>query len=144
MEKIKISLFDELYYWSYFYAFTITKPISIYKPPESNPRKNWGGLGVWLPLIVANSMSVWVFAEYILKSIGFIVDDREPLFSIFLFLWFGFIYIYYLLKVDSIVAKGDKLPRERRIRGKLKFWIYVIFTIVFYLCVGSYFKPLKA
>jgi hypothetical protein len=73
-----------------------------------------------------------------LKSIGFIFDDREPFLSIFLYLWFGFV-IYFCLKADSIVAKGDKLPRERRIRGKLKFWIYVVFTIVFLLCVGRHF-----
>jgi hypothetical protein len=75
-----------------------------------------------------------------LKSIGFIFD-RNPLFLNFLFLWFGFDFIYFTFKLDSIVAKGDKLPRERRIRGKIKFWIYVVFTIVFYLCVGRYFKP---
>ncbi|MDR1222176.1 MAG: hypothetical protein LBL07_04770 [Tannerella sp.] len=44
MEKIKISLFDELYYWANFYVFTILKPISIYKPTESNPGKIGMGL----------------------------------------------------------------------------------------------------
>ncbi|MDR1222178.1 MAG: hypothetical protein LBL07_04780 [Tannerella sp.] len=141
MEKVKISLSDELYYWAYFYAFTILKPISIYKPPELNPRKNSAGFGVWLPLMAFNFISFWTSAEYILKSIGFIFDDRDPLFSNFPYLWVGFVSIYFYFKVDSIVAKGDKLPKERRIRGKIKFWIYVVFTIVFYLCVDKYFKP---
>jgi hypothetical protein len=141
MKETNIALFDELYYWMYFYTFQLEKIVSIYKPPESNPNKKYAGSVLFFGTIAVNYLSVREFFDYVHKSFGFTISESnmDLFFSMSLFLLGAFYVIYSYLKAGSIVAKCDRLPPERRIRGKIKFWPYIVLTVVMVWCADEYF-----
>jgi hypothetical protein len=133
MKRIKVSLLDELYYWLYFYSSKIDKYIDIDELPESSPLKIYATGALFMGLTMINFLFGWDVIEYILKSIGYTFNksDGDSFFlTVLLSLWLVFYIFYFDLKADSIIAKCDKLPPQRRIRGKIKFWIYIVLTIV--------------
>jgi hypothetical protein len=134
MKGTKISLFKELYYWMYFYIFTTIERVNKYQ------NSRFGACVLLSALRMVNLTSIWIFIEYILKSIGFQYDQNvtNKVFSFCLFIFMISDWIYFYQKSNSIIPICEQFSKKRRITGKIKFWIYVIFTWVIFWCVNKY------
>jgi hypothetical protein len=98
--------------------------------------------GVFLSALrMINYISVGIFIEYMLKSIGFKFeqDERNKFFSVCLLLFMLFDWVYFTKKSNSIIVTCEQFPKKKRVLGQIKFWIYVAFTIIFSLCVDKFF-----
>ena len=127
MEKVRISFFKELYYWTYFYySITIEK---ISAPPKLPFRVSI----VLSTLRAFNILSIWIFIECIFKIYGIKYEEgiSKTLFSICLFILLAFDWIYFPSKRDSIITTCEQFSKKRRIIGQIKFWGYVALTILF-------------
>ena len=124
MEKIKISLFQELYYWTYFYSNKIRK-----NPPFGIEYTSYMQFSI---LKVLNLVCLWFLSWYIFKVIGGDIG-KNVFFVAFIIsgvilLELGYFFIY--KKRETIFMICEQFSKKRRTIGKIKFWIYVILTFL--------------
>ena len=133
MEKIRISLFKELYYWMYIYLSKTIGKINKYQ----NIR--FGASACLSGLRMANFTSAWIFVECIIKLNGFKYEQniRNNLFSVCLFIFMIFDWIYFTKKSNFITTTCEQFSKKRRIIGQIKFWGYVVLTILFFQYVDG-------
>ena len=133
MEKVRISFFKELYYWTYFYYSITIEKIS------APPKLPFGASIILAILRLCNFVSVWIFIECISKINGIKYEESisKTLFSICLFILLAFDWIYFPSKRDSIITTCEQFSKKRRIIGQIKFWVYAILTILFFQYVDG-------
>ncbi|GHT07814.1 hypothetical protein FACS189426_01990 [Bacteroidia bacterium] len=135
----KISLFKELYYWMYFYvSITIGRAERIRK-------YQFSGIiaGIYLSVLrILNFISLGIFVEYILKSIGFKFEqgDYNKALVFFLVFLMLFDWIYFPKKANFIITTCEQFQKKRRVTGQVKFWAYITFTILFIWCIDKFFR----
>ena len=131
MDKSGISLYQELYYWTYFYSKKIRK-----NPPLGI---EYTSFLQFLILRMLNYITLWILIDYIFKVIGWdILDvimhnvDTWFLFIVAMILYLLLYKLDQLLiykRINKIFAICEQFSKKRRITGQIKFWTYVVFTI---------------
>ncbi|MDR2823923.1 MAG: hypothetical protein LBB41_01830 [Prevotellaceae bacterium] len=140
MKGTKISLFKELYYWMYFYISTymlfVTKIRKEYPPVNVE-----FGASILLSILrTFNLGCLLFFIEYIdnLNGLEYTREQHNLMaFSMILIAIIDFFLFY--RKNEHIITICEQFSKKRRITGKIKFWIYVVFTWVMFWCFAKLF-----
>ena len=132
MEKVKVSLFKELYYWTYFYSKKIRE-----NPPWELRHTSFM---ILLLLRAINFISVYLLIFYIFRELGW--DILEVIMhnidkSDFLIMWmilgfilFGLDRFLFYKNGNKIIAICEQFSKKRRIIGQIKYWVYVALTLL--------------
>jgi hypothetical protein len=125
IEKNKIFLYEELYYWMYFY----TKKLKPYFGPK------YVALMCLHVLKLYNILSLWlIIGDFFIRN----EDYLEGILSFLFVFWLVLFALDLLLlypKRDYIITTYEKFPAKRKTIGKIKFWIYIVLTIIFLIAV---------
>lgn len=121
-------MFKELYYWMYSY----TKSVKTNNTPAFN---------AYLLICLLqgfNIGTIFIITRYFLRINT--TTDRNT--TIYVSITFGiilFIINYFLLYAQrkSIFEKYEVLPKEKIIKGKIYFWLYVILSVMLLFGLGA-------
>jgi len=127
--KPNTSFFEEIFYWmSFYWIKLISKMKSPHSPIETSCM--FATLFKFLNLIFIYAIVSYIYGRSIIpfESIG------KTLIVI------GIIVIaiilkkmdeaFYLKKHDKIFNKYESMPPEKRIHGKIRYWLYIIITLL--------------
>ena len=124
-------MFKELYYWMYANLRNVKN--------NENPAQN--AFFLICILQIFNIGTIGVIIIYIFK----IILSKEATVSISLALAFVVMIINYLLiysKREIIFNDYEILPLKRKTKGKVYFWLYVVFSlIIFFVLVANLVTP---
>ena len=131
MGKVRISFFKELYYWMYFYysAFILSMAKMIKKYPPINVEL---ASCLFLSVLrVFNFTCFWIIMKIINRLYGYEYDKKSNiLFLIMILITVLDLFLFYK-KRNQIIAICEQFSKKRRIIGQIKFWVYVVLTILF-------------
>jgi len=132
--KNKMSLFKELYYWMCYYVQLVMK--HPYMGVE------WIACTFFSFVRFFNFLTLWIIFGVILKVVGgfnsdymeYYIGESYPLFFIIILILVVIDPFLFYSKRDQIITKYKQFSPKKRIVGKIKFWIYVILTILLFFC----------
>jgi len=154
MEKVRISLSQELYYWQCFYNRKLRANLPSYSPPYRILRFfPWGieytSFMQLEGLRFLNFLSFSMFIYYIFRVIGWdflkvFIHNLAKDKSVFLVAFVGFFLLLLTLDLFFIYIKRYKIfttceqfSKKRRTVGKIMYWIYVLGTFPLFFWVGE-------
>ena len=129
MDKIKISLYEEMYYWLFFYISKITKKLKL-NPPLGIKSTAFQCFQV---LKLFNTFGFWfIIGNFFIKNENYLKGILSFIFTFWVML---FILDFFLLfpQRDYIITFCEKFSKKRQTTGKIKFWIYITLTIIIWI-----------
>ena len=123
MDKIRISLYEEMYYWLFFYVKKINPYMGV----------KYTSSTYFQILKLFNILSFWLIIGHFLTKTKNYRDYMEGI-IIFLFtFWVMMVILDFLIlypKRDYIISICEKFSKKRQIIGKIKFWVYAGLTFL--------------
>ena len=120
-------MFSELYYWMY---MTLRKI-------KTNDTPSFNAIILLCILQMANFGTISIIGAYLFK-IDTLTDRSNAVYiglSLYIFL---FVINYFLLYAhrDQILEKYKDMLSDRKTRGQIYFWLYVILSLVIFFVTG--------
>jgi len=120
-------MFNEIYFWMYSYLSRI----------KTNKTPAFSAYLIVSVLQIFNLGTLFVWINYFLKF------DIDKISSIYLGLFLAAIfsivnYFVFYAKRDFIFRKLEELQSNRKIKGQIYFWLYVILSfVIFFMSVAN-------
>jgi hypothetical protein len=117
-------MLSEMYYWMIFYL----------KKVKTNDMPEFNSFLIVSLMVFFNIATIFIIAKYIFDISIKLSHNETTLVGVGSGLFVGFIcYLFTYRQKKEILEKYDNLPKNRRIKGIVIFWIYVTlsFSLLF-------------
>ena len=113
-------MYSELYYWMCYYT----------QKRKKNKTPYFTALLILSLLLLLNLTTLFITISYIYNVIGSFkqIIHTYSLYLFFLFFLFNYIVLYKRRK--EISMKYDALTLKRKLKGRICFWLFFIFTFI--------------